>query len=210
MGAHTFRGESPTIRALTESSPGGSGFDFEVHGSPEGVQIANVGKTAIDLDSGAVYVKTGTDGTNTGWVTSAVRLAEDADFVSGAVVSVPLDGGSHAVPCIVGSPPSWMDDAGNIIKPGVYTLLAVSALDVDPTTAGLYIGVGSSFNANWNQAVDAIRFMGAVTFTDVMPLGVDDGLPWDVTCQWVTQADDTGIIHARVKVGRIAYNLADV
>lgn len=118
--------------------------------------------------------------------------------------SIACDGNTIALACIVASPPDWMDDAGNIIAPGLYQLFAVINIDDAPTTPGLYVYVAFGV-ASAAPPLDELPNGTAVPFGELLPLSGAD-VPYAASIQVTPPTDLTGTLLGQCGVQRIAYN----
>lgn len=178
---------------------------FTGSGSPEGVQVGAIGQYYEDTDNGALYAKADDDGMNTGWLGPLV-LGTAAKIVSAdAVTSVPCDGATHQVDCIIAGPPDWMDNAGNIITAGLYQISTTLSENAAATVPGILVSLVGVSGATV-VPFDGLAIQGSVTVGIVLALGHGD-VPLPVSTVVKGQTDATAIADCRMNVALLAYSL---
>lgn len=138
-----------------------------------------------------------------GLANAMVLQPESEQIAADAATTVACDGASHPVACLVAAPPAWMDNAGNIIEPGLYGhVLGVSA-GAAATAPGLFATAAGAFAAVSQFAIDPITSVGAILLLDVASLAAAD-LPWSVTVNVHGQNDATATLACQPIVYRYA------
>lgn len=124
---------------------------------------------------------------------------------SDAPVALTADGVLHQVTWLVAAPPVWADNAGNLIRTGMYWIVAEVDATAQATTPGLYISVASPFYNTYFVPADAIGSIGTFGITDVQSLGAGD-LPFPVTAQIKMPTDATLTVNVRMVVDWLAWS----
>lgn len=134
-----------------------------------------------------------------------VVLDENGDVaVAETPTTIVCDGSSSTIHCITASPPSWMDDAGNIITPGMYQFVAGAVAGVAPTTPGDVM----LFEADHSSVlvpIDGLAFHSVQVPLEVFTVAADN-VPFPAELAVFTPTDATATVDVTVRVIRLAYN----
>jgi hypothetical protein len=122
---------------------------------------------------------------------SALTLSDNG--FSGPTVNIPMDGTPYTVTLapVVG-PPYWLDTAGNVIAPGLYSVDVIINVQNSPTTPGKFV-YWNTYGELWEA--DGMVIFGAVIGRVTVVLTQAD-LPFDPSTQITGQTDATGSLQA--------------
>lgn len=133
----------------------------------------------------------------------ATLVAFESAASADVITAVTCDGAAHAFSCLIAAPPTWMDNAGNIIEPGLYNAQLLVSPDTPATVPGTSFLTGGVFNAQFESAVDTLTSLGGVLLPDVQSLGAAD-LPYPTLADLKGEADATAVIGGRISIQRLA------
>lgn len=138
-----------------------------------------------------------------GSVAGALIIAASADAASSSEgTPVTYDGNPVTITCTNDNPPEWLDDASNIILPGLYWIGTALGSEDAATTPGLSGNVTRQFLAT-TFPVDALDAFEELQVGDVLSLSAGD-VPYAVSIDVTVQTDITGTCTASGLVLRLA------
>lgn len=131
-------------------------------------------------------------------------LGSITDFgAQDAPTSVPADGGTHAVSLVTATPPTWMDNAGNITEAGLYGFAATVDQSVAPTVPGLYGYVAGPLGYGV-VPVDLLDLASLVVDLGAYPVA-EALLPYAATFNAILMTDVTLVATCALQVVRLGY-----
>lgn len=140
-------------------------------------------------------------GTGAGFV---VLAEQGDDATADDTATVPLDGSTHPVSCVLAAPPTWMDDAGNIITSGLYQFVVRVLPGVAATTPGDVI-VLSDDAAALQVSIDGLATRFIAVPMDLINVAASN-VPFPTEVVVSTPTDATATVQVVLKVVRLVYN----
>jgi hypothetical protein len=166
--------------------------------------ITDPGATSGDVltvqDDGSISAEAGGGSVPSG---TLIGQSYDNEVTADNPTAVTCDGNPHDVECLIASPPSWMDDAGNIIAAGLYWVGANVQVTTPATTPGLSYAWISPAESVLIQSIDAtLAFINSVPF-DVLSLAAAD-LPFTTTAVVHGQSDVSAVLSVAPLIVQLA------
>lgn len=176
---------------------------FSGAGSPEGVQVGTVGDYYENETTGVLYQKATGVGTNTGWVGALEIAVAFNEAFADAQVAVPADGGNHLITPLLAAPPAWLDNAANIILPGLYECIYSINPTTPPTTPGsIGLILGQDNLLAMYNVDDFFTLNHGLVYVEMISVSAAD-LPFACSANVRAGTDATTVVSASYGLSRL-------